>query len=524
MYRQNRANTQAAVEPLRPRLGTYLELGPHPVLVGSISEHLKANGEAAEAIATLRRSQPEQKTLLGSLGHLHVKGYHVSWNVLYPHPTPPMPLPGYPYQRQRFWFERRATPQNAAASEAARTIFEPAWRPVERGARLQSPRGPWIVAGGDHVSRENLAAALRLHDVSVTSLHAADWFKSGGEASGLIWLADELSGENPAAACQNVLLSGMTALQDLIRRPSLPPMRFWLVTRSAVATPAAPSCDCLSQSPLWGMLRSVAMEHPELSCVRVDLEAAVPTFDALAEEVARWDGEEEIAFHGGQRYAPRLEAKPIAAAMRPVPPVRDDATYLITGGLGAIGLSCLEWLAAKGARTLVLLGRRGPTAEVEKRIDGLRTQGKRVEIRSADVSDAGQMRAVLEEIERTMPPLRGIFHAAGVLDDGVFRDQTGQRIERVLAPKASGAWNLHQLIGDRPLDFFVLFSSVASLTGSPGQSGYAAANAFLDALAHYRRTRGLAALSVNWGAWAGSGMAEHVAEGGSAVCCRACGP
>jgi NAD(P)-dependent dehydrogenase (short-subunit alcohol dehydrogenase family) len=256
------------------------------------------------------------------------------------------------------------------------------------------------------------------------------------------------------------------------------------------------------------------MEHPELSCVRVDLETAAPDFAALAEEVARWDGEEEIAFHGGQRYAPRLEAKPIAAGIKPVRPLRDDATYLITGGLGAIGLSCMEWLAAKGAQTLVLLGRRGPTTEVEKRIDALRTQGKRIEIRSADVADAGQMRGVLEEIERTMPPLRGIFHAAGVLDDGVFRDQTGQRMERVLAPKASGAWNLHQLIGDRPLDFFVLFSSVASLTGSPGQSSYAAANAFLDALAHYRRARGLAALSLNWGAWAGSGMAEQVAEGG----------
>jgi acyl transferase domain-containing protein len=192
--------------------------------------------------------------------------------------------------------------------------------------------------------------------------------------------------------------------------------------------------------------------------------------------------------------------------------IRADATYLITGGLGSIGLRSAEWLVQRGARHLMLVGRRGPAAAAA--IEALRQAGAHVEIRTADVSRKEEIDAVLSEIKLQMPRLAGVLHAAGVLDDGIFIDQTWDRIKKVMAPKVLGAWNLHELTRGMPLDFFVLFSSVASLTGSPGQSGYAAANAFLDRLAHYRRARGLAALSVNWGAWAESGMAARAAETG----------
>jgi short-subunit dehydrogenase len=160
------------------------------------------------------------------------------------------------------------------------------------------------------------------------------------------------------------------------------------------------------------------------------------------------------------------------------------------------------------------VGRRGLSAHAAKTVDGLRELGARIEIRSADVASFTQMTAIVEEIERDMPPLAGVLHAAGVLDDGIFLEQTWERFEKMLSPKAVGAWNLHRLTAEKPLDFFVLFSSLAAVTGSPGQSGYAAANAYLDALAHYRHGRGLPALSVNWGAWAGSGMAAQVQESG----------
>jgi acyl transferase domain-containing protein/NADPH:quinone reductase-like Zn-dependent oxidoreductase/NAD(P)-dependent dehydrogenase (short-subunit alcohol dehydrogenase family) len=187
-----------------------------------------------------------------------------------------------------------------------------------------------------------------------------------------------------------------------------------------------------------------------------------------------------------------------------------DATYLVTGGLGAIGLQTAEWMANQGARNLMLMGRGAPGTETLARIEKMRRTGARIEIRATDVGDRTQLDLLWHEMRESMPPLRGLVHCAGILDDGVIAQQTPERFERVLSPKVKGAWNLHELTESMPLDFFVLCSSVASVTGSPSQSAYAAGNAFLDALAYFRRSRGLAALSVNWGAWADSGMAARV--------------
>lgn len=194
--------------------------------------------------------------------------------------------------------------------------------------------------------------------------------------------------------------------------------------------------------------------------------------------------------------------------------ISSQFTYLITGGLGVLGLKTAKWMIEKGARNLVLISRHALTAEELKTLDNLHASGNRVEAYSCDISDKERLKAVFAEIKRTWPPLRGVVHSAGTLDDGVLIQQTWERMRKVLAPKVTGAWNLHELTKDTPLDFFILFSSMASLAGSPGQSGYAAGNAFLDALAHYRRALGLPALSVNWGAWADEGMAAQVEKRG----------
>jgi len=188
------------------------------------------------------------------------------------------------------------------------------------------------------------------------------------------------------------------------------------------------------------------------------------------------------------------------------------ACYLVTGGLGGLGLELARWLVDRGAGELVLVGRSAPSDQAQAVIAELGASGARVVSRRCDIADAGQCADLLRAIEREHAPLRGVFHLAGVLDDGVLRDQTSQRFERVLAAKAQGAWNLHQLTRQLPLDHFVLFSSIASLFGSPGQSNYATANAFLDGLAHHRRWQNLPALSVNWGPWAKVGMAARLGE------------
>lgn len=189
------------------------------------------------------------------------------------------------------------------------------------------------------------------------------------------------------------------------------------------------------------------------------------------------------------------------------PLVRPDATYLITGGLGGIGLALAHWLIDAGARHLALIGRRAPAPEVMTALAGT---GAKVLVAQADVSRAGDLERVFAQIDAEMPPLRGVVHAAGVLDDAPLDKQTWERSAAVLAPKVAGAWELHQLTAERDLDWLVLFSAGAALLGAPGQGSYAAANAFLDSLAHARRASGLPALSINWGVWDDVGMAASL--------------
>ncbi|WAL61389.1 type I polyketide synthase [Thermocoleostomius sinensis] len=208
------------------------------------------------------------------------------------------------------------------------------------------------------------------------------------------------------------------------------------------------------------------------------------------------------------------QAKHIGKVVLTVPPpasawiVQSESSYLITGGLGALGLQVAQWLVRQGATHLILASRRSPSASAMQTIQQLEQSGANIVIAQADISQR-------EEVDRLLSstvPIRGIIHAAGVLDDGVLQQLSWQRFQQVLAPKVTGTWNLHQASQNLPLDFFVCFSSIASLLGSPGQGSYAAANAFMDALMHHRRQIGLPGLSINWGPWAKSGMAAELTD------------
>lgn len=203
-------------------------------------------------------------------------------------------------------------------------------------------------------------------------------------------------------------------------------------------------------------------------------------------------------------YAPGQAAKETAEDAL----VRADGAYLITGGRGAIGLRLAEWLADCGAGAVVLLSRGAPGVEAAEQTEELRLR-TRVEVLSADVTDFDELCEALAALPRDLPPLRGVLHAAGVLRDGLLAEMTPGQLDAAVAPKLRGAWNLHEATLAAPLDFFVLFSSLASVLGSPGQANYAAGNAALDALAHERRRQGLPATSINWGPWAESGMASE---------------
>lgn len=315
---------------------------------------------------------------------------------------------------------------------------------------------------------------------------------------------------------QHHCISTLHLLQNL--RHPVP--RLWLVTQGARAVREQQITQPgeVQQAMLWGMGRVIAQEHPDLHCVCLDLDPAEEISVAAgqllhelslpADEIALL--EDQVAWRSGDRYVARLKSSPITEpfALSLQKHVRAEATYLITGGLGSLGLQVAHNLIDQGARHLALSGRRGAAGKAAE-IAALEARGAKVLVVQADVAVAADVTKLLARIDEMGPPLQGIIHAAGVLDDGVLRQQTAERFAKVLAPKVQGAWHLHAETRDRDLAFFVCFSSVASLLGSPGQGNYAAGNAFMDALVHYRRGLGLAGQSINWGPWTESGMAAN---------------
>jgi polyketide synthase 5 len=204
-----------------------------------------------------------------------------------------------------------------------------------------------------------------------------------------------------------------------------------------------------------------------------------------------------------------------------VPVFRSDGAYIITGGLGGLGLFLAEKMAAAGCGRIVLTSRSEPTVKARETIELIRAVGADIVVECGDIAQPETAARLVEVATATGLPLRGVLHAAAVVEDATLTNITDGLIERDWAPKVYGAWNLHQATASQPLDWFCLFSSGAALIGSPGQGAYAAANSWLDAFAHWRRAQGLPADAIAWGAWAeigrGQAVAEAVAEAGGAI-------
>ncbi|ACY15483.1 3-oxoacyl-(acyl-carrier-protein) reductase., 6- deoxyerythronolide-B synthase [Haliangium ochraceum DSM 14365] len=300
--------------------------------------------------------------------------------------------------------------------------------------------------------------------------------------------------------------------------------RIWWVTAGAQVVAGAPAAPSPAQAALWGLARCAALELPEMWGGLVDLapEAADAEGDALLAALA---GErDQCALRGGALYGARLErrsAEPASAA--PPQPLRADATYLVSGGLGGVGWELLEAWAARGARHLVAIGRSAPSAAQRQRLAELARAGVEVRVLAADVRDRDALAAAWAALAPALPPIAGVVHAAGVLDDAALLRHQPDQLRALLAPKLTGARNLLAIAtsaapgegaagapaGAGGLDFFALLSSLAGVLGSPGQAGYAAANAALDALAAAWRSRGVPALSVAFGPWQVGFAAAH---------------
>jgi NADP-dependent 3-hydroxy acid dehydrogenase YdfG len=353
---------------------------------------------------------------------------------------------------------------------------------------------------------EQLATVIRRPDAAPLAGIVHLWSLRAGRIA-----HDSSDGELERAqqwGCQSVLY----ALQALAREQRFgAPASWWLVTQGVAPVECQIAPAGLAQAPLWGMGRVMALELAQAWGGILDLApAGNVNLSArwIADELRKDTAEDQVALRSGGTYVARL--RPMTFLQRAARSLDSEATYLVTGGTGALGWRIAECLVTRGARHLALLSRTGPRIAPAGRsnMSRLEAAGAEVVLLSADVTQRPDLERALGQLCSQMPPLRGIIHAAGVLDDGVLTEQTWDRFARVIAPKLTGTWNLHELTQDAELDFFVCVSSIAAVVGLPGQGNYAAANAFLGAFVEHRRATGRVAQVIQWGPLSGGGMAS----------------
>ena len=616
-------------------VGCYLEIGPRPTLI----DMARGAGVQPGAIwlESLRPGRSDTLQLLESLAALFRLGQTPDWRAFdAPFPRRRLPLPTYPWQRQRHWLP--ALPRAGAATEP------PASTAQDSSARLLTARwlsqalptaaapeatgpGRWLVlaegerrhqllqtlpagqsAIGIEASRglpgpvavelattadqaaaapeaalwrldpaeprqwQELLAALEpgppLRGVLVDLRPAlgADLAASGRERDG----GSAVPGLSAAEAGQSLIeacggpglgpLEQLALLQAILRHPwrGEAPRLWWLslapqaplasgspadsdseasgetsgvagLQRDAVE--ASDPAQALAIGQIQGLARCLALEHPELwggwielageagntgERLRRELESGLSAGHAAVAELLVKLGPLERQVARLLPLARTASATGAAASLgepldqaAAAPPCRRDGLILISGGLGQLGLQTADWLLQRGYGSLILLSRRPADPATAERLDLWRRQGARLSVLEADLTDPELLDRLAAVLRDRGQPLRGIIHAAGVLDDASLGRIDSEGWRRVAAGKLQGAWQLHRLSLEHPVDAFVLFSSIAALLGSPGQGAYAAANGGLDALARWRRRQGLPALSVAWGPWAGAGMAEQ---------------
>jgi malonyl CoA-acyl carrier protein transacylase len=332
-----------------------------------------------------------------------------------------------------------------------------------------------------------------------------------------LWSLNIAATAEEAMTIANLELAGKTGcgstlhlVQQLVKTEFSKWPSLWLVTKGAMPVGKETlNLASLAQSPLWGMGKVITLEHPELKCIQVDLDPqpieneSKELFTEISSGIL---SEDQIVYRNNLRYVARLVRHQMPVGERKII-ISQDKTYLITGGLGGLGLQIVHWMVAKGARYLILMGRRGvPSAEVQNQLNQLTQKGIQIKVVKADVAQFTEIATLLAEIETAMPPLSGIIHAAGVSRYQALKELEWNHFEMILRPKVLGTWVLHQLTQNLTVDFFVNFSSLSSVIGAKGQSAYAAANQFLDVWSHYRHELKLPALSINWGFWKSAGM------------------
>ncbi|GAA2247523.1 hypothetical protein GCM10010232_38440 [Streptomyces amakusaensis] len=530
----------------------FVELGPDGVLCAMARQ----SGATGVFAPVLRRDRDEVRTAWSALGRIWAVGVDVDWTAAVPAHGPRIALPTYAFQRDRYW-PRRATAAPAPAQDLGEFRF---WEAVERqdmtevastlrwdappealaevlpalsSWRRQSrqhaavdgwryrvqwtpvagpgttPDGTWLLVteAGDE-DGAGIGDALRTAGVQVVPLTIDPTRPDRHELATRLRAAasDGLRGVVHPAGHRADLAVALTLVQALGDVECTAPL--WTLTCGAVAVDATDRVTRAEHARLWGFGQAVALEHPHRWGGLIDLPPdGGQDLSRLAAALHSGTREDQLALRDGHLLARRLvradRPAPAAPAWTPSRP----GTVLVTGGTGALGASVARWLAERGASHLLLTSRHGAQAPgADELLAELRALGAEATVARCDVADRDAVAELLAAVPADRP-LLGVVHAAGVAQSNPVATTRLTDIAEITEGKALGAAHLDRLTRDADLELFVVFSSIAATWGSGGQALYAAGNAYLDALAQHRAAHGLAATSVAWGPWAGTGMA-----------------
>jgi acyl transferase domain-containing protein/acyl carrier protein len=534
----------------------FLEVGPHPTLLAFVQQSLPQDGNLF--LTSLRRGKEDWNELLTSLADLHVHGVPVDFAGFdRPYQRRRVALPAYPFDRKRYWAapmphpSRRGVEGDASAlverAQAADGLYyKIAWKPAASArpsdgdvairqstiVAREGNRRRWVVLADRGNLGLALAPALAAFGDAVIIMDPHEWRTaiqcSHSTGSRSLSVHDETNDRRHDAASESnlefIYLGALDEEDVKAAEPNLVDLEFlrqvaatkegkvWLVTKGAVNVRGPEDVTSPGQAALWGLGRTFAREHSSIWGGLLDLDPMGDTSDSVAavvDTIRADDGEDQIVWRDGSRRVARLVPDSAPAPSRSFS-VRPDRAYLITGGLGGIGLQVAVWLADNGARHLVLVGRTPfPTTRPLARSDDARStaiamleeRGVIVNTAALDVGDSAAMASMMSRFGSEWPQLGGIIHAAVALTVSPLVNMLSDDFVAMMRTKVTGAHLLHTLSKSQPVDFFVNFSSGAALFGQVQYAHYAAANAALDASACSWAAQGRHALSVNWGTW-----------------------
>ena len=423
-------------------------------------------------------------------------------------------------------------------------IFDSVWAesPTPSGASSSGPTGTWLAltdtatalltaeefAGRFGAPNRRVITAELGEEAAVREAFATATADPDLPPEGVVVFVDHpaFDGTDTTAGlvhAQNVIWGVAGAVRAIAGSWHGKAPRLWLVSRGGLVVGDTPESPGGPGNPgtasLRGLVRVLAYEHPDLLTTLLDVGAEADSGDAagvLATEIeAAGSGsgsgsavDDVIAWRGSTRFVERLSRAELPSARGELV-IRGDGSYVVTGALGGVGMAVVRWLVDNGAGRVVLNGRNGPTEEVQAAIDELSAQAEIVTV-LGDVAQPGVAERLVAAAAESGKPLRGLIHSAAVLEDEIFVGLTRESMEKIWAPKAAGALRLHEVTVGLDLDWWVGFSSIVSLLGSPGQAAYACANAWLDGLVAWRKAAGLPATAINWGQWADVGLASSL--------------